>query len=114
VYPSVISVPVNNHGRPAAAFSTGPQDTAPWCAPGGGPQMTALSSSQPRMARETKITRPQRFRRSQGLSAVSGSGDPFVRRLVIGEALVGLGQERMGDFLQRGVGARDGQREILT
>jgi hypothetical protein len=45
---------------------------------------------------------------------VVDSGDPFVRRLVIGEALGRLGQQRMADLLQWGVGARDGQREILT
>jgi hypothetical protein len=37
---------------------------------------------------------------------VVNSRDPSVRRLVVGEALVGLGQERVADFLQRSVGSR--------
>ena len=45
---------------------------------------------------------------------IVNSGDPLVRRLVVDEALGGLGQERVADVLQRGVGARDGQREVLT
>ncbi len=36
-----------------------------------------------------------------------------MRRVVIGKALGGLGQQRMANLLQRGVGARDGQIEIL-
>jgi hypothetical protein len=49
----------------------------------------------------------------EGRQGANG-GDPFVRRLVVGEALVGLSQERVADFLQRGIGARDSQREVLT
>jgi hypothetical protein len=34
--------------------------------------------------------------------------------MLVAKALGGLGQQRMAELLQWGVGARDGQREILT
>src|ERR1035441_9449432 len=45
---------------------------------------------------------------------VINRADPLLRRLVVSEPFACLGQQRMGDLIQRGIDARDGKHEILA
>jgi hypothetical protein len=68
----------------------------------------------PGIPASTQMAPRQRWALTLNSTSSSIAAIRFVRRLVVGEALGGLGQERVADFLQRGVDARDSQREVFT